>query len=251
MPLFLAMILAALAGALIGLLIDRGARRWQPPLAVPAALGVVTTGRANAWYEWLPVVGWLWPLLQGQPWRLSVMRLVTELVGAIALAGLVFIDIDPLRLVLRAALIADLLLIFRIDWQYHLILDRTIIVGIVLASAAAATVSTGLLIGTLLAALGAALAFGLFYLLARVIYHQSALGFGDVLLAGLIGAAVGPAAVFGTLFLGMVLAVVGGLLVSLSRRTLRTYFAYGTYLAVAAIVALAFPSLTTGLPGFF
>jgi leader peptidase (prepilin peptidase)/N-methyltransferase len=89
--------------------------------------------------------------------------------------------------------------------------------------AAAASKSTEALLGAALAGLGAALAFFLFYLLARLIYRQSALGFGDVLLAGLIGAAVGPAGVFGTLFWGMVLASLGGLLISLLRRNLRIY----------------------------
>jgi leader peptidase (prepilin peptidase)/N-methyltransferase len=179
------------------------------------------------------------------------MRAVTEIIGAVAFAGLTLLDQQPLLFVLHAALVADLLLILRIDWQHHLIHDYTIIGGLLLAFAAAASQSTGAMIGAVAAGAGAAFVFFLFYLLARVIYRQSALGFGDVLLAGLIGVAVGPAAVFGTLFLGMVLGSAGGLLISLYRRRLRTYFAYGAYLAVAAIVVLAFPAQVGNLPGFF
>lgn len=251
MPPLPLLVLAGLLGMTVAALIDRGAARWQPPTRVDAAMGAVAVARRPVWLDWLPVVGWLWPLLTGHPSRLVAMRAVTELIGALAFTGLALTDLDPLRLLLRGALIADLLLILRVDWQYHLIHDRTIVGGVLLAFAAAGSQSTAALIGAALAGLGAAAAFFLFYLLARVLYRQAALGFGDVLLAGLIGAAVGPTAVLGTLLLGMVLASLGGLLISLLRRSLRTYFAYGAYLAVATIAALALPTQTTGLPGFF
>jgi leader peptidase (prepilin peptidase)/N-methyltransferase len=215
-------------------------------------MGAQAPPAASSWSDRLPLAGWLWPLLTGRGTRLTLMRATTELVGTLAFAGLLLIDLDPLRLLLRAALIADLLLILRLDWQHHLIHDYTILGGLVLAFAAATSQSPGALLGAALAAAGAALVFLFFYLLARVLYRQAALGFGDVLLAGLIGAAVGPAAVFGTLFLGMLLASAGGLLLSLRRGGgLRTYFAYGSYLAIATIAALAFPTQVGVLPGFF
>jgi leader peptidase (prepilin peptidase)/N-methyltransferase len=245
--------LAGLIGALIGVLIDRGAARWQPPVTVPAAMGATAVEPANGWTAWLPIVGWLPSLIRGRAGRLTVMRLVTELIGAVAFVGLALAGLPPWLLLLRAALIVDLLLILRLDWQFHLIHDRTIIAGLLLATAAGASQSTGQLLGVLLAGLGAGLAFLFFYLLARWLYGQAALGFGDVLLAGLIGAAVGPApaAVFGTLFLGMVLAVIGGLVISVRRRTLRTYFAYGTYLAAATIITLATPTQAGQWPSLF
>jgi leader peptidase (prepilin peptidase)/N-methyltransferase len=291
LPLPLLMILAGLIGAAVGAVIDGVAVRWRPSTKVDAAMGAASPATSTAWWGWLPIVGWLLPLLGGERSKLLAMRAATEIIGALAFAALTWIDLDPLRLLLRAALIADLLLILRIDWQYHLIQDRAIVVGVVLALASAASQSTAALIGAALAGLVAALVFyafyvlarviyrqsalgfgdvllagligaalaGLvaalvfyaFYVLARVIYRQSALGFGDVLLAGLIGAAVGPAAAFGALFWGMVLASLGGLVISLSRRNLRTYFAYGAYLAVVAIGVLALPSAAQALPGFF
>lgn len=252
MPLGLLLALAALAGSTIASIIDRLAARWRPPVQVPAAMGATALDPTPPAYDQLPILGWLLPLLRGQGTRLHAMRAITELIGAGAFAGLLLIDLDPLRLALRAALIADLLLILRIDWQHHLIHDRTITGGLLLAFAAAASQSVGALVGALLSGAGAAGIFLLFYVLARVIYRQAALGFGDVLLAGLIGAAVGPSAVFGTLFLGMVLASVGGIIIGLARgRGLRTYFAYGAYLAAAAIVVLAFPAHLRSLPGIF
>jgi leader peptidase (prepilin peptidase) / N-methyltransferase len=250
-PTPLLMVIAALVGAVVGLLVDRYAVRWQPPTKVAAAMGAVDPPGPTATWEWLPVVGWLVPLARRQAVRLPLMRAATEAIGAVALASLVVADLDPLRLALRVGLVAVMLLILRLDWQFHLIDDRMIVAGVVLGLANAASYSTGHLIGAALAGVGAAAAFLLFYLLARVIYGQAALGFGDVLLAGLIGVAVGPTAVLGTLLFGMIFASLGGLLVSLGRRSLRTYFAYGSYLAIATILVLAFPTLVARLPGFF
>ncbi|MCC6627546.1 MAG: prepilin peptidase [Chloroflexi bacterium] len=243
-------VLAGVIGLIAGAIVDRVAVRWRPDVAVDEALGVVE-GTRDDWLEWLPVLGWLLPALRGDHSTVLVMRAVTEIAGALTFAALVAIDLDPLRLLLRAALIADLLLILRVDWQYHLIQDRAIAVGVVLALASAASQSMAALVGAVAAGLGAAVVFLLLYLLGRRLYGQAALGFGDVLLAGLIGAAVGPAAVVGTLLWGIVLGSLGGVLIALMRRTLRTYIAYGAYLAAVAIGVLALPSLVGGLPGFF
>lgn len=243
-------VLAGVIGLIAGAIVDRVAVRWRPDVAVDEALGVVERTPGDR-LEWLPVLGWSLPALRGDRSTVLMMRAVTEIAGALTFAALVAIDLDPLRLLLRAALIADLLLILRVDWQYHLIQDRAIIVGVVLALASAASQSLAALIGAVAAGLGAAMVFLLLYLLGRRLYGQAALGFGDVLLAGLIGAAVGPAAVVGTLLWGIVLGSLGGVLIALMRRTLRTYIAYGAYLAAVAIGVLALPRLVGGLPGFF
>ena len=246
MPVGLMLVLAALLGATVASVVDRIAARWRPLVHVPAAMGAADVDPASSTYDRVPFVGWLLPLVAGRGTRLDIMRAVTEIIGALAFAGLVLIDLDPLRLLLRAALIADLLLILRIDWQHHLIHDYTITGGLLLAFASAASQSPWTLFLAVVSSLGAAGVFLIFYLVARMLYGQAALGFGDVLLAGLIGGAVGatigPTAVFGTLFLGMILASAGGVIVGLVRRRgLRTYFAYGSYLAAAAIIVLAFP----------
>ncbi|MGN6699764.1 MAG: prepilin peptidase, partial [Thermomicrobiales bacterium] len=76
------------------------------------------------------------------------------------------------------------------------------------------------------------------YLLALAIYRRRALGFGDVLLAALIGAMAGPN-VGVALIIGMFLGAVGGLaLVALKVRTMRDYIPYGAYLCAGTIIAL-------------
>lgn len=133
-----------------------------------------------------------------------------------------------------------LLIILRIDWQNHLIFQNTIIVGILLALGYAAFISPQphALLWATGAAVGAAVLFLGLYFLALLIYRRRALGFGDVLLAALIGAMAGqntPTA----LFLGMILGAGGGLLlVALRVRTMQDYIPYGAYLCAGTIITL-------------
>jgi len=132
-----------------------------------------------------------------------------------------------------------LLLILVIDWRHHLIYTATIVPGLVLAIGGAALHSGGTLLSTLLAAAGAGLVFGLLFALAVVIYRQEALGFGDILLAALIGAMTGLGKVVPAIFIGMLLAAAGGLLlIALGRRGRRDYIPYGAYLCAGTILVL-------------
>ncbi|HET9016059.1 MAG TPA: A24 family peptidase [Thermomicrobiaceae bacterium] len=132
-----------------------------------------------------------------------------------------------------------LLLILVVDWRHHLIYTATIVPGLALAIVGAALHSTGALLSALLAAAGAGLVFGLLFALALVIYRQEALGFGDILLAALIGAMTGIGRVVPAIFIGMVLAAAGGLLlIVLGRRGRRDYIPYGAYLCAGTILVL-------------
>lgn len=88
----------------------------------------------------------------------------------------------------------------------------------------------------------AAVAFGLFFVAAIVIYRNpkaSPFGLGDVYLAGMIGAMVGLDDVVRALFLGMIIAgvVLGGLLVAKVVDRKQTV-AYGPYLCLGALLTL-------------
>ena len=133
-----------------------------------------------------------------------------------------------------------LLIILRIDWQNHLIFQHTIIVGIMITLGYAAIDSPEphALLSATAASVGAAALFLVLYMLAIVIYKRRALGFGDVLLAALIGAMAGQNA-FLAIFIGMILGAGGGLLlVALRVRTMRDYIPYGAYLCAGTIIAL-------------
>ncbi len=132
-----------------------------------------------------------------------------------------------------------LLLILRIDWQHHLIYTVTIVPGIVLALALATLRSPRALLSASVAGIGAGLLFAFFFALAILIYRKQALGFGDILLAVLIGTMTGVHAILSALFVGMLLAAVGGLvLVLLGVRGRRDYIPYGAYLCAGTILVL-------------
>jgi leader peptidase (prepilin peptidase)/N-methyltransferase len=83
------------------------------------------------------------------------------------------------------------------------------------------------------------LVFALFFALAMLIYRQQALGFGDILLAVLIGTMTGIHSILPALFAGMFLAAVGGLLlIAIGIRTRRDYIPYGAYLCAGTILVL-------------
>jgi leader peptidase (prepilin peptidase)/N-methyltransferase len=132
-----------------------------------------------------------------------------------------------------------LLLILRIDWQHHLIFVATIAPGIMLALAFAVLRSPAALLSATIAGAGAGLLFSLFFVLAMLIYRQQALGFGDILLAVLIGTMTGIRSLIPALFLGMLLAALGGLLlIAVGIRSRRDYIPYGAYLCAGTILVL-------------
>jgi len=169
----------------------------------------------------------------------STRRRATELAAAV-LTILAFVGHGlSLAGLAVAAFSLLLLLILRIDWQHHLIFTATIAPGLVLALGAAALRSPSALLAATLGSVLAAVIFGVFFLLGLLIYHRHALGIGDILLAALIGAMTGLGHVLAALFLGMLLAAAGGiLLVMLGRRARNDYIPYGAFLCVGAMLVL-------------
>ncbi len=166
-------------------------------------------------------------------------RLATEIAAAVlVMASIAYYHATLLGLATALSILL-LLLILRIDWQHHLIFTITIVPGIVLALALAVLRSPAAFLSAALAGVGAGILFGLFFALAIVIYRKQALGFGDILLAVLIGTMTGVRAIVPALFIGMVLAALGGLLLILiGARSRRDYIPYGAYLCAGTIIAL-------------
>ena len=109
---------------------------------------------------------------------------------------------------------------------------------IALAYAGTASRRADALLWSSVGAIAAAALFLFLYGLALAIYKRRALGFGDVLLAALIGAMAGPDTAM-ALLIGMLLGAGGGLLlVALRVRTMRDYIPYGAYLCAGTIITL-------------
>lgn len=199
-----------------------------PPLAS-------STGKADS-RQLVPFAGAVttehgidWPNLATQLGAAALTAL------ALALHGFTFSTLEAI------VLTSILLLILRIDWQHHLIYTITIWPGILLALAFSLVESPGTLLSASIAGAAAACAFLFLFILALAIYKRRALGFGDVLLAGLIGTMVGLEFVTAAILLGMVLASIGGLFLILIKVKSRTdYIPYGAYLSLGAIITVLF-----------
>lgn len=87
---------------------------------------------------------------------------------------------------------------------------------------------------------GALFGAGLFYVVGEIfsrLRHKQALGFGDVMLMGMVGTYLGVALTYATILLGSLLGmIVGGTLYAASARFRRGYWwPYGSFLGAAAL----------------
>ena len=227
--------LAAVIGGALGSALNVVATRL-PADGDPPVVGVPlrpATGQPDP-FGLVPFVGAWMPRLRSIDWP----KLGTEL-AALTLIALSFgIHGATLRGISAAAFTLVLLLVLRIDWQNHLIFTATIVPGIALALGLRAADSLDALLAGLLAMVLSAAAFLGLFMLALFIYKKRALGFGDVLLAALIGAMTGGEAA-GALVLGIIFAGLGGgLLIALRIRKVTDFIPYGAYMCLGAIIAI-------------
>ena len=132
-----------------------------------------------------------------------------------------------------------------IDLEHGLILNKVVypalVVALLLALIPQPWLAERLVDRVANAALGGAIGFGLFFLIAIV--SRGGMGWGDVKLAGLIGLATGFPLVFFSIILGAILgAVVAVALVVAKKRTFKETLPFGPFLALAAIVTLLWGS---------
>lgn len=191
------------------------------------------------WFDNLPVLSYL--ILGGKcracgaPY--SARYLIVELLTAaiFALNAYVF-GPEPLlavRLVLGAMLIA----LFFIDLEHQLLVDAITLPGIVIGVAASAFVGPGLVSSLAGAALGAAILLAIRWVWKRAT-GVDGMGLGDVKMLAMIGAFLGWEQVWLVLFVASLTgAVVGVTIAAMGRGSMKTRLPFGTFLAVAALVA--------------
>jgi leader peptidase (prepilin peptidase)/N-methyltransferase len=137
------------------------------------------------------------------------------------------------------------IIIFVIDLEHGLILNKVVYPGMVVALLLVLLPQAGLAqqIGTRVAyaALGGAIGFGIFLLIAIV--SRGGMGWGDVKLAALIGLATGFPLVFFSIIMGAILGgIVAVALVIAKKRTRRETIPFGPFLALAAMITLLWGS---------
>lgn len=232
-------VFAAWFGAVIGSFLNVCILRWgaEPKESIirPAS-HCPRCGRGLAWYENIPVVSWL--LLRarcrgcGEP--ISMMYPLIELATACIWAYMAWrhgITVEALR----GAVFGTVLLgIAMTDARRYIIPDEFswggLVIGLLFSLA-------GGLPGLVNALIGAAVGFGLLWLVGTVgtwVFKEDAMGGGDIKMMAMVGAFVGWQGVLLTIFLG---ALSGSLVfVPLLLMRNRKLVPFGIFLAIGAAI---------------
>lgn len=128
-----------------------------------------------------------------------------------------------------------LLVVFVIDWQHRLILNRVTYPSILLAVLLTPLVAEVPLAMTLLGLAVGGVTFALVYAFGYLLYRQEVLGLGDVKLAMLLGAMLGFPAIMVMLLLGSLVGAAGASVLMFGRRRSgRDFMPYGTAMCLGA-----------------
>jgi leader peptidase (prepilin peptidase)/N-methyltransferase len=240
-------------GLLIGTLLNIIIIRLPREQALGGRPRCTRCGRPLAWWQVLPVVGWL---AQGGRGRCCGRQLnwlfpLVELLAAGSLTAF-YIRYGFAGVFFYLAFIMVVLLVTgAIDW-----LHRSIYTFLILGAALIALLASLVLrpyhnfVNALSGALAAGFVFAIFFVLARVLFpgKSAPFGLGDVYLGIFIGAAIGLTRLGPALFYGMLLAGIYSACIILIRRMGRAdvseYISYGTFLCLGALGFL----LLRGLP---
>jgi leader peptidase (prepilin peptidase)/N-methyltransferase len=213
----------------------------EESIAWPAS-HCTTCNRPLSWYENIPVASWA--VLRGRcrtcrspiSMRYPIVELVT---GALFLGAYVAFGLT-LLLPVRIAFACAMIVLFAIDLEHQILPNEITLPGIVIGFVCALFLPPGWkssLIGLL--------AGGLFPFLVAEGYlrirKREGMGMGDFKMLAMVGAFLGWRLVWLTLILACVLGVVigGGALIVL-RRGMATRIAFGTFIAVAALLCSYF-----------
>jgi leader peptidase (prepilin peptidase)/N-methyltransferase len=221
-----------------------------------------------AWYDNVPVLSWL--ILRGRcrhcGARISPLYPLVELLSGL-LGWLLFrrIFADPADLdlahiaawVVQFGFLGLLVVAAYVDVRHRIIPDETSIYAVPFGIAGAALLQLvgydgWMSIGWRQAVVGATLwwlAFAALSWVALYLMDQVALGWGDVKLAAMFGAFLGPTGTFAVLMFGSIIASTVGIVVTVAQGR-RTYLPYGPPLALAAVLYVLWgePFLTAVFP---
>jgi leader peptidase (prepilin peptidase) / N-methyltransferase len=237
-------ILVLLAGLVLGSLLNILIVRLPRERRLLGWPRCTRTAEALAWWQLLPVAGWLIQRGRARDGRSLhwIFPLVELLSGLLLLRLYQLYGLGPIFFYL-AFVCAVLLVTGAIDWL-HRYIYTFVILGATLVALA-----TGPLVGmdwrnVLLGALAAGFIFLIFFMLARALFPSAGVpfGLGDVYLAIFIGAVVGLLNLGPALFYGMAMAgaVAAGILVARAAgRSTPTYIAYGSYLCLGVVLFIA------------
>ncbi len=216
-------------------------------------------GNAISWYDNIPVLSWF--ILRGRcrncGARFSIRYALVELLTGLLFAG-VFLRFGISWLFVKNAVFVSLLIcVVLTDIDHWIILDSVSLGGIVIGLVFSLTPGG---VGLLPALLSSAGAFSLFFLIRFVSElilkrrpgytiapqghedeadeFQGGMGWGDVKLAGMIGAFLGPSSTAIALFIAFLTGTLIGIAVIIKGRNRRIPIPFGPFLALGATVAV-------------
>lgn len=196
--------------------------------------------RSLSWFDNVPLVSWL--ILRGRcrqcrepiSWQYPIVEAATAILFVLVAA------MTPLSVLLAARLVftAALIVLFVIDLEHQLLPNVITLPGTVIGFVFSLAAPPG----PIDSVLGIILGGGILYAIAAGYYllrKEEGMGMGDVKMLAMIGAFLGWRAVFLTLILSSFTgAVVGVAMMASQRGGLRYALPFGTFLAIAALVAM-------------
>src|SRR5215831_3746895 len=229
-------LLGLIIGSFLNVCIYRLPRGLSP---VKPRSGCTKCGHMLAWYENVPIVSYL--ALRGRCRKcgasISPMYPIIEgITGAMFLAGYLLYG-PGLLLVVRLVFGCAMIVLFVIDLQHRILPNVITLPGIVAGVLLSEVAGPGWLSSLIGIAVGA----GSLFAIAEVYYrvrHEEGLGMGDVKMLGMIGAFLGWKLALVTLVLSSIAGSIVGVIVLIAKReSLKYALPFGTFLAVAAMVA--------------
>lgn len=248
-------ILVSLSGLAIGWLANVVAQRLpneNRPLFGP--LRCVRSGEKLRWYDTFPLFGFLIQAGRcrhcGKKLPLRFIVLESLILVCLLVAWPIYDKYGLGAYFFNAFAIVLLITIGAIDWRLRLIFPIMIYLGLVVACLAPliapGTQGENSRVSGNLWSVGGGMVLGagfflLIYWLALRIYRVRALGFGDVLLALLIGAESGIPQVVSVLFLGSIIGGIAALIIYVGgRKKSHDFIPYGTWMCMGAVLNFIF-----------
>jgi leader peptidase (prepilin peptidase)/N-methyltransferase len=199
-------------------------------------------GRSLSWFDNIPVLSWV--VLRGRCRQcgepISLRYPLVEIVTALVAVAIVLLTPPGPLLASRLVLGAALIVLFMIDLEHQILPNVITLPGIVVGFLFSLLGPPGPVDSLAGIALGAGVLYAIatgYYLLRK----EEGMGMGDVKMLAMIGAFLGWRAVLLTLVLSSFAGAVFGLaLMALRKGDMRYALPFGTFLAIAALVAMLF-----------
>jgi leader peptidase (prepilin peptidase)/N-methyltransferase len=197
-------------------------------------------GYSLRWFDNIPVLSWL--TLRGRcrkcgtgvSWQYPLVELIT---GGLFVLVVWLTPLGPL-VVSRLILVCILIALFGIDLEHQILPNTITLPGIAIGVLMSLIAPPGWPASVIGALLGAGILYGIagaYYLWRR----EEGMGMGDVKMLAMIGAFLGWKAVLVTLVLSSFSgAIIGVILLSAQKGTMKFALPFGTFLAIGALIAM-------------